>query len=164
MYVCACAYLPSYSFSASIAKQSAPAWTACAATAASPAGSVPYTYCHAHTCRPPAFSAPTSCGLNWAQGEVPSPALTNTVVTPCALACATIALGSPPLDWLTYQIHMPVPWKVGAEAVPAPPEPELVGGFSLRTLIGPAAFDRTRPFFTSTRPELASSGTFPVSV
>jgi hypothetical protein len=64
-YVRACEYLPSYSLSASITKQSAPpSVTERTATAASALGFEPYTYCHAHTRSPPAFSALTSDGVN----------------------------------------------------------------------------------------------------
>src|SRR6202022_2189101 len=85
--------------------------TARAATAASALGLLPYTYCHAHTRRPPARSAPTSAGVNCDQYEPPSPDFMNTVVIPCALAWATMAFGSPPFAWATYQIHMPLPSK-----------------------------------------------------
>src|SRR4051795_3347367 len=91
-------------------KQSAPASvTARAATAASAAGLVPYTYCQAHTRRPPAFRSLTSWGVNCDQNEVPSPLFTNTVEMPCALAWATIAPVSPPFALSTYQIHIPLP-------------------------------------------------------
>lgn len=33
----------------------------------------------------------------------------NSVPTPAACACATIAAMLPPFDWLTYQIHIPWP-------------------------------------------------------
>ena len=42
----------------------------------------------------------------------------NSVVTPAACACATIAARLPPLDLLTYQIHMP--WPSKAEPLTAP--------------------------------------------
>ena len=54
MYSCAATYLPSYSASASISRQSAPSWTAVAPTSASKIGWLPYTYCQAHTFTPPA--------------------------------------------------------------------------------------------------------------
>ena len=60
MYVCASTYLPSYSLSASISRQSAPSETAAAPTCASRIGCNPYTYCHAQTRKPSECSADTS--------------------------------------------------------------------------------------------------------
>ncbi len=42
----------------------------------------------------------------------------NSVVTPAACACATIDATLPPLDLLTYQIH--IPWPSSAEPLTAP--------------------------------------------
>ena len=52
----------------------------------------------------------------------------NTVVTPAARAWAMIAGIEPPLDLLTYQIHMP--WPSNA---PAPTAPTFTGevGFAI---------------------------------
>src|SRR2546423_1775090 len=76
---------------------------------------------------------------------------------PCARACDAIAFGSPPLDLLTYQIHMPLPSKAvplgGAEV----PPPRCAG---LRTKIGPTLFERRpRGILTYRRPEVALPGT-----
>src|SRR2546421_8664894 len=109
MYVRACEYLPSYCISASITKQSAPSRIAFAEILASSFGCSPHTYCQAHTLSPPAFSAATLCG-NWDQygwAECASPLFTKTVLTWCARALAMIAPVEPPLDLLTYQIHIP---------------------------------------------------------
>jgi hypothetical protein len=67
----------------------------------------------------------------------------NTVCTPCALALATIADRSPPLDRLTYQIQIPFPSNG--------PLAEMSGSLCGRvTVIGPAAFER-RPRRPTTR-------------
>src|SRR3954447_2395069 len=100
-----------------MARQSAPVCTAWAPSCASASGWVPYTYCHAHTCSPPALSVATSSGENCCQAFVPSELLTNTVEIPCDRAWAMIACRSPPLDFDTYQIHIPLP-----SNAPLPPE------------------------------------------
>src|SRR5947209_17071714 len=102
-------YLPWYSDSASMARQSAPACTAAAPTCASTSGLLPYTYCHAHARRPWACSVATSDRLNCDHAVEPSPALTNSVLTPLAWAVAMIERRLPPLEAETYQIHMPRP-------------------------------------------------------
>jgi hypothetical protein len=47
--------------------------------------------------------------LNWDQGFRPSPALMKSVSMPDACARLAIEAAVPPLDWLTYQIHIPSP-------------------------------------------------------
>jgi hypothetical protein len=54
-------------------------------------GWLPYTYCHAHTRRPPACNSETRVGLNWDdQKLVPSLLFMITVPTPYWRAVATI--------------------------------------------------------------------------
>ncbi len=62
----------------------------------------------------------------------------KTVPTWLARACAMIACGLPPLDWLTYQIHIAVPSKAVPVAAPAGVWPR---GAAL-TVIGPTEFER----------------------
>src|SRR6266576_1594279 len=66
-------------------------------------------YCHAHTRSPPALSVATSSGENCCHQFVPSELLTNTVEISWARAWAMIDCRSPPLDFETYQIHIPLP-------------------------------------------------------
>src|SRR5439155_1817216 len=91
---------------------------------------------------------PENCGHQVGPSEL----FTNTVRTPCCTAWVTIAAGSPPLERLTYQIHMPVPSRGDPDA--------SRGVVDRSTLIGPNAFDR-RPFGATTRmcPLFAASGT-----
>ena len=75
-------YLPSYSDSASMIRQSAPSRTAAAPTSASPAGWLPYTYCQAQTLSPLACRASTTDELNCDHRSVPSPDLISSVPIP----------------------------------------------------------------------------------
>src|SRR3954453_21515666 len=100
-----------------MARQSAPVCTAWAPSCASASRGVAKPYCPAHLYRPPAFSVATSSGENCCQAFVPPELLTNTVEIPCACAWAMIACRPPPLDFDTYQIHIPLP-----SNAPLPPE------------------------------------------
>jgi hypothetical protein len=76
----------------------------------------------------------------------------KTIRTPDRCAWAMIPAAVPPLERLTYQIHMPVPSSAVCAVFSG------FGGFRMR--IGPTAFDR-RPRFATTRmrPVRAESGT-----
>src|SRR5689334_21064708 len=65
----------------------------------------------AQTFRPRWCSASTRAFENWFQYVLPSELLTKTVEMPCRAASAAIWSTSPPLDFDTYQIHMPSPSK-----------------------------------------------------
>src|SRR6516225_11588593 len=102
-------YLPSYSPSASMIRQSAPSCAACAPTCASSSGWLPYTYCQAHTRRPAEWSVDTRVGLNCDHMVEPSLDLIITVLMPYWRAVAMIEDVVPPDERDTYQIHMPRP-------------------------------------------------------
>src|SRR5450755_512249 len=129
-------------------------------TCASACGELPYTYCHAHTCRPWALRAATCAGENWAHWLPPSPDLRNTVLTPWAAAWRPMATGSPPWEALRYQIHIPLPSSTLAPAVTG----GWTGGDTMcaggrRTVIR-IPFDRELPGDTSrSTPLTASAGT-----
>src|SRR5204863_1829983 len=135
-------------------RQSAPLRTACAPTAASPRGLLPYTYCQAHTCSPAAFRADTFWGVNWLdQKLVPSELLRNTVLTPLARARDSIALRLPPSLLWRIQIHIPCP----SSAVPlAGAETGRRTTRRIRTTRD--QFERRVPLRTRTRPPVASAG------
>src|SRR4051812_13643381 len=85
-------------------------------------GTTPYTYGQAHTLSPRACSAATSEVENCGHIRRPSELLTNTVSMPCSCANEAIASGSPPLDFETYQIH-----------IPSPSNGDVVGGAGVAT-------------------------------